>query len=58
MSSKKASKKRASSDKRRWVSRVTTESTYPPEGLFTKDPKMIVRQLPQQNCRRRGRDQI
>ncbi len=29
----------------RWVSKVKTVSTYPPEGLFTKDAKTIARQL-------------
>ena len=45
MSSKKAPKKTASSNKRKWVSRVKTESTFPSEGLFTKDPETIARQL-------------
>jgi hypothetical protein len=27
----------------RWVSGVKTVSTYPPEGLFKKDPKIIAR---------------
>jgi len=27
----------------RWVREVKTISTYPPEGLFTKDPKTIAR---------------
>jgi tRNA(adenine34) deaminase len=42
---KKATKKKASSGQRRWVSKVKTESTYPSEGLFTKDPETIARQL-------------
>jgi Protein of unknown function (DUF3175) len=29
----------------RWVSRVKTESTHPPEGLFTKDAQTIARTL-------------
>jgi hypothetical protein len=45
VSSKKVPNKAASSNKRKWVSKVTTESTYPPEGLFTKDPETIARQL-------------
>jgi len=28
-----------------WSSKVKTVSTYPPEGLFTKDPKTIARAL-------------
>jgi hypothetical protein len=31
--------------KRKWVSRVKTVSTFPPEGLFTKDAETIARQL-------------
>ena len=44
-SSKKTAQRKAPPSKRRWVARVTTESTYPPEGLFTKDPETIARQL-------------
>ncbi len=29
----------------RWVSKVTTDSTHPPEGLFTKDAPTIARTL-------------
>jgi hypothetical protein len=31
--------------KRKWSSKVHTVSTYPPEGLFTKDPETIARTL-------------
>ena len=31
--------------KRRWVSKVKTDSTHPPEGLFTKDAATIARTL-------------
>src|SRR5438552_1422876 len=31
--------------KKRWAARVTTESTHPPEGLFTKDAATIARAL-------------
>ncbi len=31
--------------KKRWVAKVTTASTYPPEGLFTKDAATIARTL-------------
>ena len=44
-SSKQAPKKGQPSNKRKWVSKVTTESTFPSEGLFTKDPETIARQL-------------
>ena len=30
---------------RKWVSKVKTVSTYPPEGLFKKDAETIARQL-------------
>jgi tRNA(adenine34) deaminase len=30
---------------KKWVGKVKTVSTYPPEGLFTKDPETIARQL-------------
>jgi tRNA(adenine34) deaminase len=30
---------------RRWVRTVTTDSTHPPEGLFTKDAATIARTL-------------
>lgn len=30
---------------RRWVRTVTTDSTHPPEGLFTKDPATIAKSL-------------
>jgi Protein of unknown function (DUF3175) len=29
----------------RWVAKVKTDSTHPPEGLFTKDAAMIARTL-------------
>jgi hypothetical protein len=31
--------------KKRWVSRVTTDSTHPPPGLFTKNAATIARSL-------------
>lgn len=30
---------------KKWSSKVKTVSTYPPEGLFTKDPETIARTL-------------
>ncbi len=35
----------SSKGKRRWVSKVKTESTYPPQGLFTKSAATIARTL-------------
>ena len=29
----------------RWVKKVTTDSTYPPVGLFTKDPETIAKTM-------------
>lgn len=31
--------------KKKWSRDVTTDSTHPPEGLFTKDPETIARLL-------------
>ena len=31
--------------KKKWIAGVKTVSTYPPPGLFTKDPKTIARVL-------------
>lgn len=31
--------------RKRWVKNVKTDSTHPPEGLFTKDPETIARTL-------------
>ncbi len=30
---------------KKWVRKVKTDSTHPPEGLFTKDPETIARTL-------------
>ena len=30
---------------KKWSGKVTTESTYPPEGLFKKNPETIARAL-------------
>ena len=31
--------------KKKWSAKVTTDSTHPPQGLFTKDPETIARTL-------------
>jgi hypothetical protein len=31
--------------KKKWSRNVNTDSTHPPEGLFTKDPETIARSL-------------
>ena len=35
----------AKRSKKRWVAKVTTDSTHPPRGLFTKKASTIVRSL-------------
>ena len=40
--SKQASKKKSA---KKWVARVTTDSTHPAKGLFTKDAATIARSL-------------
>jgi hypothetical protein len=45
MTAKKKSTKRTAGSKRRWVARVKTDSTHPPEGLFTKSAETIARSL-------------
>lgn len=35
----------ASAKSTRWVGKVKTDSTHPPEGLFTKPPETIAREL-------------
>jgi hypothetical protein len=40
-----ASRKKSAAKKRRWVRTVTTDSTHPPKGLFTKNAATIARSL-------------
>jgi Protein of unknown function (DUF3175) len=44
MPAKAQTRKHAKTGKR-WVKNVTTDSTHPPEGLFTKSPTVIARAL-------------
>jgi Protein of unknown function (DUF3175) len=37
--------KKTSGTKKRWVAKVTTDSTHPPQGLFTKSASTIARTL-------------
>ena len=39
------STKKKTGTKKKWVARVKTVSTFPPEGLFTKDAATIARSL-------------
>jgi tRNA(adenine34) deaminase len=41
-SGKKSGKKTGG---KRWVRTVTSDSTHPPEGLFTRSPEVIAREL-------------
>jgi Protein of unknown function (DUF3175) len=40
-----ATTKKTGKGRTRWVAKVKTDSTHPPEGLFTKDAEMIARTL-------------
>jgi len=42
---KKSAKKAANKKSGQWVRTVTTDSTHPREGLFTKSPETIAREL-------------
>jgi hypothetical protein len=42
---KPASAKKSARNSSRWVKTVTTDSTHPREGLFTKSPETIAREL-------------
>lgn len=42
---KKKKKKSSNKTKKRWVSKVTTESTFPKKGIFTKDAETIARHM-------------
>ena len=44
-SRKKSAAKSHRKSERRWSASVTTDSTYPPEGLFTKNAATIARSL-------------
>ncbi len=41
----KSPKNNSAKNTQRWVTNVTTDSTYPPEGLFTKSAATIARTL-------------
>jgi hypothetical protein len=42
------------SDKRRWVRGVRTDSTFPPQGLFSKDARTIARTMASQEVSPKG----
>lgn len=45
MPTKKKTSAKASIPKKRWVAKVKTDSTHPPEGLFTRSAATIARTL-------------
>lgn len=45
MPSKNSASVKRKSAKRRWVAQVKTDSTHPPQGLFTKSAETIARTL-------------
>jgi len=45
MPTKKVASHKKTTKSRRWSAGVTTTSTYPPEGLFTKSAATIAREL-------------
>jgi hypothetical protein len=52
MAGKKTAAKKAT--KRRWVRNVKTDSTHPPEGVFTKSASTIARTLASKNVSPKG----
>lgn len=40
--------------KRKWVQNVTSDSTYPPEGIFTKDAETIARVMAKKDVSPKG----
>jgi len=46
--------KKAAGKKKRWVAKVTTDSTHPPQGLFTKSASTIARTLASQRVSPKG----
>jgi hypothetical protein len=44
----------ATGKKKRWVAKVTTDSTHPPRGLFTKSAATIARTLALKNVSPKG----
>src|SRR5437870_7692007 len=45
MAARRSTKARTPAPKKRWVAKVTTDSTHPPANLFTKDAATIARTL-------------
>ena len=45
MAARRSTRARTPAPKKRWVAKVTTDSTHPPANLFTKDAATIARTL-------------
>ncbi len=45
MAARRSTRARTPAPKKRWVAKVTTDSTHPPADLFTKDAATIARTL-------------
>jgi hypothetical protein len=48
------SRKSSNKSNKRWVRKVTTESTFPKEGIFTKDAETIARHMASKNVSPKG----
>jgi len=46
--------RRKKTNRKKWIAGVKTVSTYPPPGLFTKDPKTIARVLASKDVSPKG----
>lgn len=46
--------KKGSGKRKRWVAKVTTDSTHPPKGLFTKSAPTIARTLASEKVSPKG----
>jgi tRNA(adenine34) deaminase len=51
---KSSTSKKKSAPKKRWVRKVTTDSTHPPKDLFTKTAPVIARTLASKKVSPRG----
>lgn len=50
-----SSRRRASKRRKRWIRKVTTESTFPKKGIFTKDAETIARHMASKKVSPKGR---
>ena len=54
MPRKNSTSVKSKTSKRRWVAKVKTDSTHPPEGLFTKSAETIARTLASKHVSPKG----